>query len=148
MTSERIRHLRKSVRLSQTAFGARIGTSRDSINNVENGRVTPTDVLLRAICSEFGVSFSWLKNGDGEMWESKSDDVFDRLSSLYHLTALERRIIQTYCGLPQESRSIVQQFIESVFSPPPSDDYASIRESILQAESQDEHGCEKGSLAP
>ena len=62
----RIKELRKRVGLSQSAFGAPIGASRDQINNVENGRAAITDMMVLAICKEYGVSEVWLRTGVGE----------------------------------------------------------------------------------
>lgn len=62
----RIKELRKRVGLSQSAFGAPIGASRDQINNVENGRATITDMMVLAICKEYGVSEIWLRTGAGD----------------------------------------------------------------------------------
>lgn len=66
--SERIRSLREYLKLSQGAFGKRLGVSRDIINNLENGRVEPKEHMIKLICLEFDVSMDWLRDGQGEMF--------------------------------------------------------------------------------
>lgn len=43
--SERIKKVRTSLGMSQEKFGAQLGTSRDAINNAENGRAEIKETL-------------------------------------------------------------------------------------------------------
>ena len=72
--SNRIKQLRKELGLSQKAFGDKLGVSRDVINNIDNGRVEPTELIIKVICREFNASYEWLKNGSGDMWLSSDDE--------------------------------------------------------------------------
>lgn len=68
---DRIKQIREQVedkKLSQTAFGERIGLTRDNVANIEGGRVEPTEIVIRSICREFNVSELWLRKGEGEMF--------------------------------------------------------------------------------
>lgn len=67
--NERIKEIRKSINLSQADFGKRIGVSRDTIANIEGGRIELKDVFLKSICLEFKVNESWLRTGIGDMFE-------------------------------------------------------------------------------
>lgn len=67
MIKERIKELRKAHKLSQTAFGEVLGVSRDVINNIENGRVEPSELIIKMIVNEFGINTQWLVNGEGDM---------------------------------------------------------------------------------
>ena len=73
---ERIRFLRKdTLKMSQTAFGERLGVNRDVINNIENNRLSKPDQklsLYKLICSEFNISEEWLLNGIGDMYANDS----------------------------------------------------------------------------
>lgn len=70
----RIKEVRKSMKLSQTAFGAPFGASRDMINNVENERAAVSDMLISAICNEYSVNETWLRTGEGEMFVQPTRD--------------------------------------------------------------------------
>ncbi len=65
--NDRIKRIRKNAELSQTNFGAKLGVSRDVINNIENGRVEPKPLIIKHICSVFGISEHWLRTGEGPM---------------------------------------------------------------------------------
>lgn len=74
---ERIRELRKELRLSQSQFGERLGVSRSVIKNIElNALAKPEQKLslYKLICSEFKVSEDWLLHGKGKMYASDEDE--------------------------------------------------------------------------
>lgn len=72
---ERIKELRKNhLKMSQTAFGERLGVSRSVINNIELNALAKPDQklsLYKLICSEFNVSEDWLLHGTGDMYANK-----------------------------------------------------------------------------
>ena len=68
---DRIRELRKALGMNQTEFGERVGAKQVTIAAYEAGRRIPMDVTIKAICREYGVSESWLVNGEGEMFVPK-----------------------------------------------------------------------------
>lgn len=66
--NERIKRLRKALELNQTDFGARIGVKQGTVAAYESGARVPLDSVVVSICREFGVSESWLRSGEGEMF--------------------------------------------------------------------------------
>lgn len=66
--NERIKLLRKALELNQTDFGARIGVKQGTVAAYESGARVPLDSVVVSICREFGVSESWLRCGEGEMF--------------------------------------------------------------------------------
>lgn len=70
MLSERIKVLRKVLKLSQGQFAAALGTTRDVIANLERERSEPKKAFLDLICTIFNVNPEWLINGlDGDMFK-------------------------------------------------------------------------------
>nr|WP_315021548.1 helix-turn-helix transcriptional regulator [uncultured Aminipila sp.] len=71
---ERIKELRKELKMNQTEFGERIGLKQTAIGMYENNlrRVADRSILL--ICKEFGVSENWLLNGEGQMFIDMTQD--------------------------------------------------------------------------
>ena len=63
--NERIKMIRKQLKLTQQEFGAEIGTTRDAIASYENGRVLPDRTTRMLICSKFNVNETWLETGEG-----------------------------------------------------------------------------------
>lgn len=72
--NERIRQIRKDYKLTQTAFGQRIGLKGNTITNYENGLRTPNDSVILAICREYSVSEKWLRTGQGEPYVQKTQN--------------------------------------------------------------------------
>lgn len=74
--NERIKLVRTSQqpKLSQTAFGERLGVSKDVIANLELGRVEPNSSILNLICMTFDVDKLWLTDGIGEMKKPLATD--------------------------------------------------------------------------
>ena len=65
---ERIKELRKTLKLSQTEFGSKFGVGLGVIKNFEYGLTVPNDVQLKLICDTFNVRREWLTDGTGEMF--------------------------------------------------------------------------------
>lgn len=71
MLGKRIKEIRKALpgKLSQEDFGKTLGLSRDAISSYEQGRVLPSEAIIKLICQTYGVSYAWLKHGaDVEMF--------------------------------------------------------------------------------
>ena len=68
--NERIKQLRKSLGLTQSEFGERIGVNRGVIVNleIEGRRAKIDDMIIRSISREFNVNEDWLRTGEGEMY--------------------------------------------------------------------------------
>lgn len=72
--NERLLHLRKGLKMSQSAFGESVGVSRDVINNLERA-ANPTDPkpqFLDLVCRVHNVNRAWLETGEGEMFAEMS----------------------------------------------------------------------------
>ncbi|MEG0270003.1 MAG: helix-turn-helix transcriptional regulator [Clostridia bacterium] len=55
-------------KLTQTEFGERLGVSKDVVANLEYGRVTPSESIVKLMCVTFNLNALWLKEGYGEMY--------------------------------------------------------------------------------
>lgn len=98
--NERIKAIRKNVNLNQTEFAERIGATRDKVASYETGRVVPSDSILKLISKEFGVSYTWLKTGEGEM-----EDLAPQVDII-------RRLTNTYLSLPDRLQLLVDALVE------------------------------------
>lgn len=118
--NERIREIRKEIKMSQANFGEILGVSRDVINNAEQGRFKTSELLIRNICYEFGVNYEWLTTGTGEKYSN--NNILFTLKSKYNLTNLEFKILQSYLNLDASQRKAVENFLYEVIGPePPAD---------------------------
>lgn len=118
---ERIKELRKEhLKLSQAAFGERLGVNRDVINNIENNRLSKPEQklsLMKLICKEFQVNEDWLLNGNGEMFEElpEDDEKAAFVSSLLDADNdpfynIIQEIMRTFDELSPKSQEVIREF--------------------------------------
>ena len=80
--NERVKEIRKSLGLTLEKFGERIGVTRGSMSNIENGNRNLTEQMTKSICREFSVDYMWLTTGDGEMFIDSDDDFIERIDRI------------------------------------------------------------------
>lgn len=83
---ERILAIRKERKLSQEAFGEKLGVTGAAVSRVEKGERGASEQMKKSICREFGVSYMFLVDGEGEMF---IDDDNDTLSAIDRIMAGE-----------------------------------------------------------
>lgn len=69
---ERIKELRKALGLTQQKFADGMGVKQNTIAQYESGRNAPIDAVIILICRTYGVSETWLRTGEGEMFKPRS----------------------------------------------------------------------------
>lgn len=65
---ERVKEIRKSLKLTLEKFGEKLGVKKNAISQIETGRNSLTDQMAKAICREFDVDYTWLTTGEGNMF--------------------------------------------------------------------------------
>lgn len=79
---ERIRELRKTLKMTMEQFGEKIGVTKSTISNIENGNRNATKHMVKSICREFNVDYIWLTTGGGEMFVDTDDDFIERIDRI------------------------------------------------------------------
>lgn len=69
--ASRVKEIRKTSGLTQQEFADRLGITRGAVSNWDLGHSDPSDSAISLICREFNVREAWLRDGTGEMLESK-----------------------------------------------------------------------------
>ena len=115
--NDRIKQLRKSLNLSQTDFGKKLGVSRDVINNLDRSVVDPKPLILEHICSVYNVNPDWLMHGTGEMFleRDSGDEIAEFLSSLLDDddTSIRKRFILALSKFDGDDWATVEKFIDN-----------------------------------
>lgn len=78
--SERISKLRSILNLKQLEFATPLGVDRSYIAALEKGTRSPSESLIKLISYEYGVSVTWLKSGEGEMFISPVETVKNQIA--------------------------------------------------------------------
>jgi len=117
---ERIKILRRDQRLSQEAFGARLGVSRSVINNLErNVLVNQNSILplVKLMAKEFCVSEAWLFHGETPKPEylPTVSDVFSLLRK-HGATEYEAAFLSSYLKLDVKQREVVLAFFDALLA--------------------------------
>ena len=111
---ERIKEIRKELKLNQTEFGERIGLKQTAIGMYENNlrRVGERNILL--ICKEFAVSETWLRTGNGQMFiDMTQDEKIIALTAklLDDKQSFKKSLLTAILEMPDEEISIFENFI-------------------------------------
>lgn len=68
----RILAVRRALGITQAAFGEKIGVSQNYVWMLETGARDASFRVIRDVCREFGVSETWLRTGEGEMFTPRT----------------------------------------------------------------------------
>lgn len=109
--NDRIKEVRKKLKLSQTAFGEKLGVGRGVITNIELNLTEPKDLFIDLLCKTFGVNSEWLISGSGDMFISSADNILNQLSKEYKLDPTDEAIIKTYLSFGSDERKIIKRYI-------------------------------------
>lgn len=109
--SERVKKLRKELGLTLEKFGNRIGLKNNSVSQIENGVNALTKKTAKLICKEFSVSYTWLVNGEGEMFVKQEKSSLNLLSEEYNLDEADKIVILKYLQLSKNDRKSINNFI-------------------------------------
>lgn len=115
MTSNtRVKELRKTLNLSQTKFGEKLGVSKDVIANIELERVELKEMTAKHICRIYNVNPLWLIEGEGEMFIEIADGLLEDLAVEYELTDIEKKVVSNFVKLPSEERKHIIETIKKI----------------------------------
>ena len=118
--NDRIKHIRKSLHMTQDEFATKIGLSRNFIAQVENGTKNPSDRTVSDICREFDVNEEWLRNGTGEMFVQKSKDeqIAEMLADIQKEgdASFKHRLISALTRINESDWDTLEKLIDEIAS--------------------------------
>lgn len=113
----RIKSLRKELKLTQEKFGEKLGMKKNSISQIENGVNALTEQLLVSICREFSVNENWLRTGDGKMFVEvpAEDEYFKAVTQISKSKdKLAMQAIIEYWNLDDTSKETLRNYIYKI----------------------------------
>ena len=117
---ERIKELRKSLKMTQQEFADRLNIQRGSIASYETGRISPSNATISLICKELNVSEDWLRNGEGDMYIPITRD--EEIASFIGSVKVDvddifkKRFISALAKLSTEEWKAIEHLIENMIS--------------------------------
>ena len=112
--NERVRRIRKELKLNQTEFGRKIFVAQSYMAAIESNTREVTPKISKLICNEYGVNEKWLETGAGDMF--KSENTLNELlgSKLNDLDEIDRKILIEYIKLTPSQRRSIKTYIQSI----------------------------------
>jgi transcriptional regulator with XRE-family HTH domain len=95
---DRLRRLRKELKLKQGEFAQGIGLKQGSYSEIENEKEPLIDKNAEFICLKYGVNLDWLQHGTGPIFKSQE------------LTSSEKELLETYDKLIPETQKKVRDY--------------------------------------
>lgn len=112
--NKRLKAIRKTLCLSQEAFGKKLGVTGAGISKIESGDRNLTEQMVLAICREFNVREEYLRNDDGEMFLDFTEDEFSKAAATLSKDAFVRSLIIEYWKLDDDSKKLFRNFIHKL----------------------------------
>lgn len=112
--NERLKQLRKALKLNQVDFGAKLSLTGSAISRYESGVNAMADNIVLLICREFDVNEEWLRYGTGSMFSQKNMDLIEQLSDKYDLGLYGRQLLETYLELSDSYKRAVERFVANL----------------------------------
>ena len=113
--NERIKELRKKLKLTQQEFADALSIKRNTVATYEMGRNEPIDAVIALICKTFSVNEEWLRTGVGDMFLElpEEDEEAAYVSELLEdsdndLYKLIKEIMHTYHDLTPKSKEVIR----------------------------------------
>lgn len=114
--NERLKKLRSYLGITQQVFADKLQIPRNNIAGYETGKRSPSDAVISLICREFNVNETWLRTGEGEMFNPvpEEDEVASYVAELLDpdnpFTDLIVEIMRTYSQLDPKSQEVLLEF--------------------------------------
>ena len=113
--NERLKQLRKELKLNQTEFGKSIGLSHNQIAQIEIGRRNLTIRNANIICKTHNVNREWLFSGKGNMFmppEEKS--TLDELAANHNLDEYDIQLLRRYIEMDTFERLAFRKILQKL----------------------------------
>lgn len=123
MIGIRIKELRKKLGLTQADFGEKIGLKPTAIGQMESGARNVTERSIILICEKYNVNDTWLRTGNGNMFEESlpDDEVAAAVSEILEdihcrnpFYTLIKEILLQHEKLSPDARKQVDLFFDDV----------------------------------
>lgn len=117
---ERVKFIRKDLKMTQDSFGEALDVTRDVVNNIERDRnKTNNKALLKLMCKTYNINYFWLTEEIGEPYVGVPDMIIDEAVEKYKLDELDKKIIEEYVKLDPEIRRAFKDYLAVIFKKTP-----------------------------
>jgi|GEM_PF-5498691 len=100
-TGDRLKEIRRKLKLSQIAFSDSIGVTQPAISLMEKNASAPSAEVLNNIRKTYNIDLNWLLSGQGEMFLTKIEEK----------STIETRLIQSRDELQKQINQLKKKSI-------------------------------------
>lgn len=108
---EQIKALRNHLKLSQADFGAKLNSTRATVQAWEYGLNKPSAAMQTLICQCYGVNRTWLETGEGEMLVETTGRTLDRIRKRYGASDTFRAMLDVYAAMTDAQQDAFEEYI-------------------------------------
>lgn len=114
----RIKEIRLANDLTMEKFGERIGVTKSTISNIENGNRNATEHMIKSICREFDYREEWLRNGiEPKKPEIDQDIEYGMICADLGITdSRAKQLIMNYGRFSSEDKELFWSYIDRLCS--------------------------------
>lgn len=107
--NERVKEIRNYFKLTQAAFGKKIGVSSSAIGCWEIGIRQIKPIHISAICNVFNINEEWLLHGTGEMLvrDKSNNPAFVQITKEYNLSITQAKFMKAFLSLTNEQKDTI-----------------------------------------
>ena len=109
--NERIKELRKSLKMNQTDFARKIGISQTNLSWLEQDGHNVMERNVKQISSSFNVREEWLRTGIGEKFRQNPLEEFFKDPTL---DEIDKQILKSYIEMNPNQRQYIKNWIMSI----------------------------------
>lgn len=114
---DRISALISNLGIKKVQFASSINVDQSYISQLTAGKRTPSDRTIADICREFGVSETWLRTGEGEMYIQMDEE--DELTQIcMEIGAsddeLAKAAIRMYWRLSDKEKAVIHKMADDL----------------------------------
>lgn len=114
---ERIKILRKQLKLNQTDFGDRLHVKQSTIGGWETNIRTVLDRSIADICREYNVSECWLRTGDGEMFNEPDVMILEKIDDIMSgENEFRKNLVKTIVNFSDEELLLLESIVNKLNS--------------------------------
>ena len=115
---ERLKLLRKALKLNQQEFADKIQVNRSTVAGYERGSTNLSERTIADICRVFYVNEEWLRTGEGEMFRARSttnDELALQVGKLLKgEDEFTKNFFLEYLKLPPEMKKAMRDFVHAL----------------------------------
>ena len=105
--NDRMKEIRIALNLSQERFGQPLGLTKTSVSSIENNLRVVSERTILLLHASWKVSETWLRTGEGEMFDNGGDDFVAELGAKYNLNAFQQNLVRIVYDMPPAYQEMI-----------------------------------------